>query len=749
MGRSKQPVYEFDNFRLDDAERQLLRDGQRVPLPAKAFDLLLVLVENHGRLVEKERLYQRVWADQIVEESNLTVQMSAIRKALGERRNNPRYIATVAGHGYRFTGEVLSLSEETEIVMETQQISRIVIEREENDITAPDMDQAFKQSSPKQAQPPGAQLPAGSRTLLFNGRGITLRAGLLLLLVGGVAAVTFYRSEHRNRQSSEPHPVPTLTLRRFTTYGGVPFRVAISPDGQSLVYQQRINGKYSLWLGQIESNTSVLLNQQEGLRFDNLIFTPDGKSLYFNVTGANRSQAMLARMPVLGGVMTELIPLANPITFAPDGARMAFVRRDESTNETAIIISDASGQNQHLLVTRRPPESLLSDGLSWSPDGKSIAFSTDNVNGLEEIWSANVADGSISRISNRDWSHVYKVVWLPDGSGVLALARERVGERFRHIWLISRPDGEARQITNDLNTFLLDSLSVSMNGKLAILQGHFNCDLWLAPHGDANPARRILQGVAPRYEGVDGLAWTPAGRLLYTAYTGDSLVIWSINPDGSDLKQLTPGGANASDSYLCVTPDGRHVVFQSNRSGGIEIWRINADGSNLIQMTTGGNNSQPSLSPDGQTIIYKSALAGRTTLARIPIGGGEPTLITETSSQAFQISPDGTLIACAEPSSNRLLIIPFAGGPPVKSFPMPETAFRATRLHWTPDGKAVVYRGGASGLLQQSLDELVPRPLKGFEQMAIRNFAWSFDGKSLAYSSGPTTQEIILIERLP
>src|SRR6266436_4702935 len=106
MSKSKPIVYEFDNFRLDAAQRRLLRDGEPVPLSSKAFDLLLVLVENSGRLVEKEELYQRVWADQIVEESNLTVQMSAIRKAMGDRRGPQQYINTITGRGYRFVGAV-------------------------------------------------------------------------------------------------------------------------------------------------------------------------------------------------------------------------------------------------------------------------------------------------------------------------------------------------------------------------------------------------------------------------------------------------------------------------------------------------------------------------------------------------------------------------------------------------------------------------------------------------------------------
>jgi tricorn protease-like protein len=67
-------------------------------------------------------------------------------------------------------------------------------------------------------------------------------------------------------------------------------------------------------------------------------------------------------------------------------------------------------------------------------------------------------------------------------------------------------------------------------------------------------------------------------------------------------------------------------------------------------------------------------------------------------------------------------------------------------MRWTPDGKAIIYRDADQGLLRQSLDEGTPRVVKGFEEMPLRNFAWSFDGKALAYASGWTTQEIILIE---
>ena len=100
------PVYHFGPFRLDASKWVLQRDGQAVPLTPRAFDTLLVLVENHGRTVEKDELMRRVWPDVVVEEANLTQHVFTLRKALGEGYKEQRYIATVPRRGYQFVGEV-------------------------------------------------------------------------------------------------------------------------------------------------------------------------------------------------------------------------------------------------------------------------------------------------------------------------------------------------------------------------------------------------------------------------------------------------------------------------------------------------------------------------------------------------------------------------------------------------------------------------------------------------------------------
>jgi Tol biopolymer transport system component len=246
------------------------------------------------------------------------------------------------------------------------------------------------------------------------------------------------------------------------------------------------------------------------------------------------------------------------------------------------------------------------------------------------------------------------------------------------------------------------------------------------------------------------LAWKPDGSLLYSSYIGDGQGIWEMGNDGSRLRQLTtPNAADSIDREMKMTRDGRYLVFQSNRSGTFQIWRANADGSDLRQLTSGGENTQPSLSPDGQWIVYASEAGGRAILRRISINGGEATALTDNKSAVPEVSPDGKYIAYMDSSagqSMRLVIIPFTGDEPGKTFEVPATVVWARRMCWTPDGKAVMYKDSVQGLWQQRLDQDKPQPVKDFENNEVYQFAWSPDGKNLAYSTGQRMQEIILLE---
>ena len=106
MVKQQHNLYEFDRFRLYPNEHLLTKDGQPVSLTPRAFGVLNVLIRRGGHLVTKEELMTTVWGDAVVEDGNLVVTISMLRKALGEDGHQRRYIQTVSKQGYRFVGEI-------------------------------------------------------------------------------------------------------------------------------------------------------------------------------------------------------------------------------------------------------------------------------------------------------------------------------------------------------------------------------------------------------------------------------------------------------------------------------------------------------------------------------------------------------------------------------------------------------------------------------------------------------------------
>src|SRR5947209_8734644 len=111
----QQRFHDFGLFRVDTATRLLLRDGNTVPLTPKAFEILMVLLRNADRIVGKNELMKLVWPDTVVEENNLTRNISSLRKALEEGPTEHRFIVTIPGRGYQFATEVPVMLPESEV----------------------------------------------------------------------------------------------------------------------------------------------------------------------------------------------------------------------------------------------------------------------------------------------------------------------------------------------------------------------------------------------------------------------------------------------------------------------------------------------------------------------------------------------------------------------------------------------------------------------------------------------------------
>jgi DNA-binding winged helix-turn-helix (wHTH) protein len=111
-------------------ERVLRRQGELIPLTSKVFDILLLLVEQHGHVVEKQQLMRTIWPDTFVEEGNLTQNISVLRKVLGAGQPGHEYIQTVPRRGYRFVGSVRETNSDIELIVEEHSKASIVIEED-------------------------------------------------------------------------------------------------------------------------------------------------------------------------------------------------------------------------------------------------------------------------------------------------------------------------------------------------------------------------------------------------------------------------------------------------------------------------------------------------------------------------------------------------------------------------------------------------------------------------------------------
>jgi DNA-binding winged helix-turn-helix (wHTH) protein len=177
-------VFEFDPFRLDTGRRLLLRNGVPVTLKPKAFDLLVMLVENSDRVVEKEELISHLWPNTAVEENNLTVQKRALVAVLGDG-----YIRTIPRHGYRFVAAVRNVTDEADSTLTDRTHVESTIAR----ATMADVDGGLEPDAR-----PSPTHSAAARPLHNSKRKKFVLAGIAALIVLIVSAVVWQRAANRS-----------------------------------------------------------------------------------------------------------------------------------------------------------------------------------------------------------------------------------------------------------------------------------------------------------------------------------------------------------------------------------------------------------------------------------------------------------------------------------------------------------------------------------------------------------------------
>jgi len=733
MSSRSQHLYEFGPFRLDTAEQLLLRDGKPVPLTPKAFEMLVALVERSGHLVEKEELMKVVWADAFVEESNLTNNVSALRKLLGQGQGGENYIETVPKRGYRFTAAVKELTPEA-LVIQKRTLTRIVTEETEE--TSESVAVAAKAVSITQQAPLITRPQRSSRSLLL----------IALIVVGAATAFAIYWFTRVRNRSVAVQPFNLIDVSRVTTSGEVTHS-AISHNGKYVANVVKHLDGNSLWLKHVGVPSNVRLAGPAMTEYISVTFAPDANAIYYIALDHDKGVSTLYSVPTLGGPSTKVADDIYPVVFSPDGKQIAFFRMHQG--ESTLVVADVDGSNQRVVATRHNPElfEMEWNAPAWAPDGRTIACPirlSDARGYFETIIAVNPTDGSQALLTSARWSLVGQSVWLPDSSGLLLTAVESEGSPMQ-VWHISLPGGVATRVTHDLNDYHDLSLTSEANHLVAV-QVQAISNIWVASGSDGQDARQISSEIGS----LEVLAWTTDGRIVYRSSAGgNGADIWIMNADGSNAKQLTVG-ARASRG-LAVTPNGRHIVFVSDRAGQFNLWRVDTDGGNLRQLTARDGEFYPHCCADGQWVIFQSGFIDPR-LWKVHIEGGEPSQLTRTRATRPAVSPDGQMIAYSyldldlKPSRWGIGIVS-TEGERLSRFDFPPTVvYRAVR--WSPDSKSIAFVNSPndrSDIWLQPLDGSAPKQLTNFKAEQILAFDWSPDGRSLAFVSNVETSDVVLI----
>ena len=556
---------------------------------------------------------------------------------------------------------------------------------------------------------------------------------------------------------TQPKPFGPGKMAALTTGGkingeDINGQLSISPDGKYVVCAANDSKQQaSLWLRQISTSSLVRILPPENGSYLSTTFSPDGELIYYvAILEKNKFVPTLYRIPVLGGTPAKVLDrVFSPIAFSGDGKQFAFVRNNPEDTTLMVANIDGSGQPK-TIATLRQPNGFSTSGPSWSPDGKRVACGMVNATGAgySSVIEVPVEGGDPTPIGSEKWARVGRVIWLADGSGLIMTAQPELSSIGTQIWFLPYPSGEAQRLTYDLNAYGEVSLGLtSDSGTIATIQIVNASSIWItSANEDETRARLILKTSLP-----ETVAWTPDGKIVYTTRIGENWDIWVSNRDGSENKQLT------ADAFIeqqpSVSPDGRYVVFQSNRAGARNIWRTDADGSNPKQLTEGSyDDASPVCSPDGRFVVFASTRSGTSSIWKVGIDGGSPVQLTNQAAQLPSISPDGKFIAyfyADEHANNqpRLAIIPFEGSEQPRSIDLPRSV-QPIAFAWMPDGRSIAYLDNASGILNvwsQPIDRSAPKQLTNFKSEFITSFAISRDGKIAVYRFS-ATRDIVLIK---
>ena len=659
MSTSGRRFYEFGDFRLDASERLLSRRGVTVPLTPKAIDLLLALVEQPGRLLDKETLLNTVWPDTFVEENNLADNIFKLRRVLGDGENGPRFIETVPKRGYRFVADVRAVGALTE--------------------QGPELGQQVVAESPRQADGSDGQMPLPASNTRRPVSVPWLVAGAMMLLVVALGL---------DRRGT-PEPPRILRAELLPPENASFGDIAVSPDGKWLAFTAATGSRVQLWLRSLEGNKVNRLEGTDGASHP--FWSPDSRFVGFFASGK------LKKVELGGGL---------PVTLCQASAGTG-----GTWNREGVILFTVLGvpQISQILASGGMPEAVLRADPGQTdlhepfflPDGRRFLYlaisSTKDARGVY----VGSLDGILrQRVLEHDSNVIFVAGHATDPHrGYLLFGREGglMAQAFDSDAL--RLSGEAAPIAARLGTvhganisYRRRNFTASANGLL-VYDPHTDRQrsqmLWVDRHGNALQTLTHLDNVSVPSLSPDESRIVVARKDLAT----NNNDLWLTNALGDNPVKFTfdPG----SDLLGLWSPDGQRLVWTSTRNGSFDLYEkdVSSNGQDTLLLRSERPKFPLDWSRDGRYLLYREI--GPDTshdIFVLPTSGERkpfPYLQTPAMENGGAFSADGRWIAYASDESGRVEVY-------VESFPT-HSGKRQISLaggggpRWRTDGKELYY----------------------------------------------------------
>jgi eukaryotic-like serine/threonine-protein kinase len=571
-----------------------------------------------------------------------------------------------------------------------------------------------------------------------------------VLLVLGAAGFGVYSL--LNRPASAPFQKFTVTQ---ITNNGKTERAAISPDGKYVLSMMNDNGQQSLWLRNVPTGSVTQVIPPSATDYRGLAFSPDGNYIYFSkAENANQTYYNLYRSPVLGGTPQPVVRniLSGSLAFAPDGERIAYVRRDDpEIGKYRLLTASLEGNNETVVLTESSVNSPFF--LAWSLKGDQIYCSRQGGGGEPSaIDAVDVRTGKSRRLIALQDSFPVEIQRSPDGRGLFVLYGQTgpTGVKAKIGFL---PDSwqEIEPITRDTNRY--GTLTTSADGKtLATVLMRSEATIYILSdtgHGFGEPHPILSQ--ANEFDERASLHWSADGNLLLNNFGH----LQKLGVDGKNLTQLVADPkakisfpSSCGTNYIVLTWDGH------DGTGSANIWRINADGSAPLRLTDGKQDFGPFCSPDEKWVYYFNRL--NSNLLRVPLdGSGKPEAVLAIpegylATSPVKFSPDGKTMATILYDLNqritKLALFDVGSSNPPR---MLDASHRTWGLQFTHDGKSVLYgmrENGVDNVWMQPLDGSAGHLVTDFKSEQIWSFGLSPDGKNLAVLRAHYDSDVVLLQ---